>query len=126
MAPPEDVGILGLYLYFPRYVVRLPSLRRSSGAGGVHAVPLPLDASAACCSACPPRAQPPRTPLRPCPQVSQSDLEAADGVAGKYTQGLGQLELGFCGDREDVVSMAATAALRVMEAYAIAPQEVGK
>jgi hydroxymethylglutaryl-CoA synthase len=58
--------------------------------------------------------------------VEQSDLEAADGVPGKYTSGLGQLQLGFCGDREDVVSMAATAALRVMEAYGVAAAEVGK
>lgn len=59
-------------------------------------------------------------------QVSQSDIEAADGVPGKYTSGLGQLQLGFAGDREDVVSMAATAALRLMEAYGVEPGDIGK
>ncbi|GBF91211.1 hypothetical protein Rsub_04880 [Raphidocelis subcapitata] len=78
MAAPRDVGILGLYLYFPRYL------------------------------------------------VEQSDLEAADGVPGKYTSGLGQRQLGFCGDREDVVSMGATAMLRLMEAYGVDAAEVGK
>lgn len=36
----------------------------------------------------------------------QKDLEVHDGVsAGKYTLGLGQENLGFCGDNEDVISM---------------------
>ena len=45
---------------------------------------------------------------------------------GKYTQGLGQQELGFCGDREDVISMAATAMLRLMEVYDVSPHDVGR
>ncbi|KAF8072356.1 HMGCS-2 [Scenedesmus sp. PABB004] len=58
--------------------------------------------------------------------VAQSDLEAADGCAGKYTAGLGQEALAFCGDREDVVSMAATAALRCLEAARVRPADVGR
>lgn len=47
-------------------------------------------------------------------------------MPGKYTEGLGQEELVFCSDREDVVSMAATAALRLLEAYGVSPAEIGK
>lgn len=38
--------------------------------------------------------------------VSQTDLEAFDGVsAGKYTIGLGQHKMAFCTDREDIYSV---------------------
>lgn len=58
--------------------------------------------------------------------MPRKHLPTAGGIpAGKYTQGLGQGELGFCGDREDVISMAATAMLRLMEAYDVSPADIG-
>ena len=46
--------------------------------------------------------------------VQQAELEAHDGVsAGKYTIGLGQQEMGFCGDREDVNSLCLTVVHKV-------------
>ena len=48
--------------------------------------------------------------------VSQADMEVFQNVgAGKYTAGLGQDEIGFCGADEDAVSMALTALHRLME-----------
>jgi hydroxymethylglutaryl-CoA synthase len=59
--------------------------------------------------------------------VDQADLEVADGVpAGKYTSGLGQLRLGFApSDAEDAVSMALTAADRLLEKTRTPPSAVG-
>eukprot|EP00775_Hariotina_reticulata_P002498 gene2498-2802_t len=74
----ENVGIRGMYLYFPRLMVQ------------------------------------------------QSDLEAVDDCLGKYTVGLGQEAMTFCGDREDVVSMAATAVLKLLEATGVSPADVGR
>jgi 3-hydroxy-3-methylglutaryl CoA synthase len=48
-------------------------------------------------------------------------------AAGKYTVGLGQQAMTFCGDREDVVSMAAaTAVLHVMANSGITPADIGR
>eukprot|EP00475_Leptophrys_vorax_P043868 TRINITY_DN8588_c0_g1_i1.p1 TRINITY_DN8588_c0_g1~~TRINITY_DN8588_c0_g1_i1.p1 ORF type:complete len:493 (-),score=23.63 TRINITY_DN8588_c0_g1_i1:67-1545(-) len=59
--------------------------------------------------------------------VSQTELEAFDGVsAGKYTVGLGQDELGFCYDNEDVVSMSLTAVQRLFEKNGIDASQVGR
>ncbi|WIA07941.1 hypothetical protein OEZ85_007418 [Tetradesmus obliquus] len=74
----QNVGVRGLYVYFPRLVVQ------------------------------------------------QVDLEQADSCSGKYTVGLGQEAMTFCGDREDVVSMAATAVLRLLEAAGVALTAIGK
>lgn len=42
--------------------------------------------------------------------VSQTDLEKYDGVAaGKYTVGLGQRNMAFCSDREDINSICLSA-----------------
>ena len=62
-----------------------------------------------------------------CEQVSQEELEAYDGVAeGKYTVGLGQRCMAFCGDQEDVVSMALTAVHALLEKYDVDPRSIGR
>jgi len=58
--------------------------------------------------------------------VPQPLLEAADGVEGKYTLGLGQISLALVDDREDVASMLLTACSRLLERYGILPSEVGR
>lgn len=63
----------------------------------------------------------------PSSYVRQQDLEARDGVpAGKYTAGLGQQGLSFCGDREDPVSMALTALQQLMERHGVTPADIGR
>jgi hydroxymethylglutaryl-CoA synthase len=46
--------------------------------------------------------------------------------AGKYTVGLGQQAMTFCGDREDVVSIAATAMLQLLEGSGVQPTDIGR
>jgi hypothetical protein len=47
--------------------------------------------------------------------VSQADLEVFDKVSkGKYEIGLGQKEMSFCGDNEDINSIALTAVSRLL------------
>jgi len=58
--------------------------------------------------------------------VSQEDVEAADGCAGKYTVGLGQLNMAFCDDREDVASIFLTATHNLLEKYGLDPREIGR
>eukprot|EP00535_Pseudo-nitzschia_heimii_P010806 CAMPEP_0197197610 /NCGR_PEP_ID=MMETSP1423-20130617/32955_1 /TAXON_ID=476441 /ORGANISM="Pseudo-nitzschia heimii, Strain UNC1101" /LENGTH=1107 /DNA_ID=CAMNT_0042651435 /DNA_START=60 /DNA_END=3383 /DNA_ORIENTATION=- len=63
----------------------------------------------------------------PSTYISQSDLEEHCGVSkGKYTLGLGQEGLGFCGDAEDVNSLALTVVHSLLEKYNIDPSEVGR
>lgn len=60
-------------------------------------------------------------------QVSQEDLEVHDRVQpGKYTVGLGQRNMAFMGDQEDVVSMSLTAVHSLLEKYEIDPQDIGR
>jgi hypothetical protein len=48
--------------------------------------------------------------------ILQSELEEHSGVSqGKYTLGLGQEGLGFCGDAEDVNSLALTVVHSLLE-----------
>lgn len=48
--------------------------------------------------------------------VNQVDLELHDNVSkGKYTIGLGQENMSFCSDREDVISLCLTAVSSMME-----------
>jgi hydroxymethylglutaryl-CoA synthase len=48
--------------------------------------------------------------------ISQEDLEEHSGVSkGKYTIGLGQEGLGFCGDAEDINSLALTVVHSLLE-----------
>lgn len=59
--------------------------------------------------------------------VNQTELEAFDGAsAGKYTIGLGQLNMGFCSDREDINSLALTVVRGLMERYGVAYEDVGR
>eukprot|EP00980_Cylindrotheca_fusiformis_P001533 scaffold350_cov133-Cylindrotheca_fusiformis.AAC.4 len=59
--------------------------------------------------------------------ISQKDLEEHSAVpAGKYTIGLGQEGLGFCGDAEDINSLALTVVHSLLEKYEIDPSEVGR
>lgn len=59
--------------------------------------------------------------------MKQADLEAFDGVSsGKYTIGLGQLNMAFCSDREDVVSIAMTATQGLLEKYGVDPKQIGR
>ena len=52
----------------------------------------------------------------PSTYIEQSELEQHTGVsAGKYTLGLGQEGLGFCGDAEDVNSLALTVVHSLLE-----------
>uniref|UniRef100_A0A7E4UUM2 Hydroxymethylglutaryl-CoA synthase n=1 Tax=Panagrellus redivivus TaxID=6233 RepID=A0A7E4UUM2_PANRE len=58
--------------------------------------------------------------------VAQVDLEKFDGIApGKYTAGLGQIEMGFCYDNEDVTSLALTVTHSLLEVYKIDPKSIG-
>lgn len=59
--------------------------------------------------------------------VSQSNLEAFDGVAaGKYTVGLGQEQMGFCGPREDVTSLMLTCVSELLSRYGLTPNDIGR
>lgn len=52
----------------------------------------------------------------PSTYILQSELEEHSGVSqGKYTLGLGQEGLGFCGDAEDVNSLALTVVHSLLE-----------
>ena len=60
-------------------------------------------------------------------QVLQEDLEVHDQVQpGKYTVGLGQRNMAFTGDQEDVVSMSLTAVHSLLEKYEIDPRDIGR
>ncbi|KAM9945219.1 hypothetical protein ACTFIT_003473 [Dictyostelium discoideum] len=59
--------------------------------------------------------------------VNQSELEKYDKVSnGKYTIGLGQTNMSFVGDREDIVSMAMTSVKMMMSKYSIDYQSIGR
>lgn len=59
--------------------------------------------------------------------VSQEDLEKYDKVpAGKYTVGLGQNNMAFVGDREDIVSISLTVVKSLLEKYSINVNDIGR
>nr|AYV97156.1 hydroxymethylglutaryl-CoA synthase [Haslea ostrearia] len=59
--------------------------------------------------------------------IKQSKLEKHCGVeSGKYTKGLGQEGLAFCGDAEDVNSLSLTVVHSLLEKYEIDPTTVGR
>ncbi|CAH2350183.1 hydroxymethylglutaryl-CoA synthase [[Candida] railenensis] len=59
--------------------------------------------------------------------VNQADLETFDGIpAGKYTIGLGQTNMAFVGDREDIYSMTLTAVSRLIQNYNIDTDNIGR
>lgn len=63
----------------------------------------------------------------PSSYVNQEKLEEYDGVSkGKYTVGLGQIGMGFCGDREDTNSLSLTVLQNLMEKNSIDPNKIGR
>ncbi|KAM9903909.1 hypothetical protein OXX69_007769 [Metschnikowia pulcherrima] len=59
--------------------------------------------------------------------VNQSDLEKFDEIpAGKYTIGLGQTNMAFVSDREDIYSLSLTVTSRLLKNYNIDPQSIGR
>ena len=58
--------------------------------------------------------------------VEQSELERFHGAPGKYTAGLGQEAITFCGDDEDAISMAMTVVRRLMERADIEWSMIGR
>lgn len=59
--------------------------------------------------------------------VNQEKLEEFDGVSkGKYTVGLGQKNMGFCGDREDINSLSLTVLNKLMERNSLNPMDIGR
>ena len=59
--------------------------------------------------------------------VNQTELESFDGASGgKYTIGLGQENMGFCSDREDIHSLALTAVQNLMEKNNVSFADIGR
>ena len=59
--------------------------------------------------------------------VNQRELEKFDGVSeGKYTIGLGQTNMSFVNDREDIYSMCLTACSRLIKNYGIDTNNIGR
>ena len=59
--------------------------------------------------------------------VNQEKLEEFDGVSkGKYTIGLGQKNMGFCGDREDINSLSLTVLNKLMDRNSLNPMDIGR
>lgn len=63
----------------------------------------------------------------PSTYVSQNSLEQFDGVSqNKYTQGLGQEQMAFCGPREDTTSLMMTAVSELLSRYNLTPNDIGR
>jgi hydroxymethylglutaryl-CoA synthase len=63
----------------------------------------------------------------PSTYVKQAELEQFDGVsAGKYTIGLGQTNMAFCDDREDIHSICLTVVRSLVEKYGIEYKDIGR
>eukprot|EP00286_Rhodomonas_abbreviata_P009951 CAMPEP_0181317862 /NCGR_PEP_ID=MMETSP1101-20121128/16696_1 /TAXON_ID=46948 /ORGANISM="Rhodomonas abbreviata, Strain Caron Lab Isolate" /LENGTH=522 /DNA_ID=CAMNT_0023425287 /DNA_START=31 /DNA_END=1596 /DNA_ORIENTATION=- len=59
--------------------------------------------------------------------VKQEDLEKYMNVkAGKFTIGLGQSNMAFCSDLEDINSVCMTAVANLLEKYNVAPGDIGR
>lgn len=59
--------------------------------------------------------------------VNQSELEKFDGIpAGKYTIGLGQTNMAFVNDREDIYSIALTVVSRLIKHYNVDTNNIGR
>eukprot|EP01128_Nolandella_sp_AFSM9_P010365 TRINITY_DN7144_c0_g1_i1.p1 TRINITY_DN7144_c0_g1~~TRINITY_DN7144_c0_g1_i1.p1 ORF type:complete len:3457 (+),score=854.03 TRINITY_DN7144_c0_g1_i1:70-10371(+) len=58
--------------------------------------------------------------------VSQTAMEEKYDCKGKYTSGLGQERIAFCGDNEDAVSMSLTAVSRLMERTGVTFDQIGR
>lgn len=63
----------------------------------------------------------------PSEYVNQSDLEKFDGIPeGKYTIGLGQTNMAFVNDREDIYSMCLTSVSKLIKNYNIDTKKIGR
>ncbi|XP_025069394.1 hydroxymethylglutaryl-CoA synthase, mitochondrial isoform X2 [Alligator sinensis] len=63
----------------------------------------------------------------PSQYVEQVELEKYDGVeAGKYTQGLGQRQMGFCSAHEDINSLCLTVVQRLVERSHLSWDSIGR
>lgn len=59
--------------------------------------------------------------------VSQTELESFDGVGqGKYTIGLGQSNMGFCDDLEDINSLCLTVVQGLVEKNGVEYADIGR
>ena len=59
--------------------------------------------------------------------VNQTELEKFDGVgAGKYSIGLGQTNIGFCGDQEDINSLCLTVVQGLVTKTGISYADIGR
>lgn len=59
--------------------------------------------------------------------VDQTELERFDGVsAGKYTEGLGQKQMGFSSELEDINSLCLTAFSQLVERHALRYEQIGR
>lgn len=58
--------------------------------------------------------------------LSQELLESADGCPGKYTRGLGQVNLAFTDDREDITSMMMTVVQSLLDKYQLDGSAIGR
>ena len=59
--------------------------------------------------------------------VAQADLEKSDGVSqGKYTIGLGQTNMSFSSDREDINSVCLSVVQRLLDQHGILPTDIGR
>eukprot|EP00455_Lapot_gusevi_P023657 TRINITY_DN2454_c0_g1_i7.p1 TRINITY_DN2454_c0_g1~~TRINITY_DN2454_c0_g1_i7.p1 ORF type:complete len:478 (-),score=128.95 TRINITY_DN2454_c0_g1_i7:66-1439(-) len=59
--------------------------------------------------------------------VAQKELEKSEGVsAGKFTIGLGQDNLAYVDDREDIYSICLTVVSHLLEKYQISPASIGR
>jgi hydroxymethylglutaryl-CoA synthase len=61
-----------------------------------------------------------------CRYVAQADLEEIDNCKGKYTVGLGQTNMAFTDDTEDVGSLFLTVVNNLLSKYDISPNEIGR
>ncbi|ODV81125.1 hydroxymethylglutaryl-CoA synthase [Suhomyces tanzawaensis NRRL Y-17324] len=63
----------------------------------------------------------------PSQAVNQTELEKYDGIpAGKYTIGLGQTNMAFVNDREDIYSLSLTVVSKLIKNYNIDVNQIGR
>lgn len=58
--------------------------------------------------------------------IPQTELEEKDNCKGKYTVGLGQQNMAFVDDREDITSIFLTAVTSLLRKYNIDPMSIGR